>query len=308
VSATAPHHHHHVRLSAVQLGMLALLTLSWGLNWPVMKLGISTFPPLSFRTASMWLGLPLLYAAARASGTPLRIARGDWPELAKLTLTNMVVWYVLAILALQSLSSGRAAILGYTMPIFSALIGTALFAQRLHARQWAGVAAAALGVALLLWHELGVVANRPWAALVMLIAAATWALGTQQMRRTPLTVPTLAIIFWMTFLTTLVMTLLSLLFETPRWHAPDAATWAAIAYNALLIIGIAQPAWLVLARTLPPMASSLSVMMIPVLGTVSGALWLHETLHWQDGAAMLLMLVAIASVLVPPRAAATPGA
>jgi len=44
-------------------------------------------------------------------------------------------------------------------------------------------------------------------------------------------------------------------------------------------------------------------MLIPVLGTVSGALWLHETLHWQDGAAMLLMMAAIASVLWPSMTA-----
>ena len=101
---------------------MVLLTLSWGLNWPVMKLGISGFPPLTFRTASMWLGLPVLFAASLAMKTPLRIERRHWPELGKLTLTNMVVWYVLAILSLQSLSSGRAAILGYTMPIFLSLI------------------------------------------------------------------------------------------------------------------------------------------------------------------------------------------
>lgn len=77
----------------------------------------------------------------------------------------------------------------------------------------------------------------------------------------------------------------------------------AILYNAVLIFGMAQPIWLVLARSLPPVASTLSVMLIPVLGTVSGAWWLNERLHWQDGAAMLLMLVAIASVLWPARAA-----
>ncbi len=42
-------------------------------------------------------------------------------------------------------------------------------------------------------------------------------------------------------------------------------------------------------------------MMIPVLGTVSGAWWLGETLHWQDGAALILMGVALASVLWPAR-------
>ena len=78
--------------------------------------------------------------------------------------------------------------------------------------------------------------------------------------------------------------------------------WFGIVYNAVLVFGLAQPIWLVLARSLPPIASTLSVMLIPVLGVASGAWWLSERLHWQDVAAMLLMLVAIASVLWPARA------
>ena len=80
----------------------------------------------------------------------------------------------------------------------------------------------------------------------------------------------------------------------------------AIVYNAVAIFGFAHAAWFYLARTLPPTASTLSVMMIPVIGTLSGAWWLDETLHWQDGAAVVLMMAAIASVLWPRRAAAQP--
>ena len=273
----------------------------WGLNWPVMKSGISAFPPLAFRTLSMWMGLPLIYAATRLMKVSLRIEREHWRETGVLTFTNMIVWYVLAMISLQSLTSGRAAILGYTMPIFSAIVGAWLFGQRLNLRQWSGVAAAAVGVALLLWHELGRMAGTPWGAGGMLVAAAVWALGTQQLRRTRINAPTMAIVFWMTLATTLVMTLLTVTFERAQWHRPDATAWFGIVYNAVLIFGFAQPAWLVLARGLPPVASTLSVMLIPVLGTVSGAWWLNEQLHWQDIAAMLLMLVAIASVLWPAR-------
>ena len=289
--------------SARQLVLLALLTLVWGLNWPIMKFGVSHFPPLSFRALSMWLGLPVLYVAVRAMRIPLAIERRQWPELALLTVTNMVVWHVLAIVSVQALSSGRAAILGYTMPVFSALWGVALFGQRLTGRQLAGVAAAALGVTLLLWHELGRMAGKPWAALGMLVSAAVWALGTQQLRRTRIAAPTLAIVFWMTVITTLVMTLLAALTESSRWQSPSPGVWAAILFNAVLIFGYAQPVWLVLARALPPVASTLSVMLIPVLGTLSGAWWLNEQLHWQDVAAIGLMLAAIASVLLPSRAA-----
>ena len=291
-------------LSRKQVVLLAALTLVWGLNWPVMKAGIGGFPPLTFRTISMWLGLPVLYVATLVLKVPLRIARRDWRELGWLTVTNMIVWYAVAIVALQALSSGRAAILGYTMPVFSALIGVALFGQRLGARQWGGVAAAAIGVTLLLWHELGTMAGKPWGAIGMLFAAAVWALGTQQMRRTRIDAPTLAMGLWMTLATTLVMTVLSVAFEHDRWVAPPPVAWFGIVYNAVLVFGLAQPIWLVLARSLPPIASTLSVMLIPVLGVASGAWWLSERLHWQDIAAMLLMLAAIASVLWPARAEA----
>ena len=268
-----------------------------------MKQGVTGFPPLAFRTLSMWFGLPVLWAVLRVQAIPFTIRRRDWRELGALSLTNMIVWHVLAILAVQALSSGRAAILGYTMPIFSALWGVAWFGERLRPRHVAGVVAAGVGVALLLWHEFGNISGRPLAAVGMLVAAAVWALGTQQMRRTKIEAPTLAIVFWMTLLTALVMTVATIAFERERWIVPGTTTIAAVAYNAALIFGFAQPIWLILARNLPPVASSMSVMLIPVLGTVSGAWWLNEQLHWQDGAAIVLVLVAIASVMLPARGA-----
>jgi len=271
-----------------------------------MKLGVTGFPPLSFRAISMWLGLPVLWALLRWQRVPFAIRRADWAELAKLSLTNMIIWHIVAIQAIQALSSGRAAILGYTMPIFSALWGVALFGERLQPRHLAGIAAAAAGVALLLWHEFGALTGRPLAALGMLFAAAVWALGTQQMRRTTIQAPTLAIVFWMTLASTLVLTAGTVLFERHRWIPPLPATWGAIAYNALLIFGFAQAIWMMMARNLPPIASSMSVMMIPVLGVVSGAWWLNEELHWQDGAAIVLVLLAIATVLLPARRGTQP--
>jgi drug/metabolite transporter (DMT)-like permease len=214
----------------------------------------------------------------------------------------MLVWHVLLIVALPHLSSGRAAILGYTMPVFSALWGRALFDERLTLRQAAGVAAAGLAVVLLLWHEFTRLSGAPIAAGAVLVAAGVWGLGTQQLRRTDTPVPTLAISFWMTVATSAVLCALALAFEAPRWQLPGATALWAIAYNAVLVFGYCHAAWFYLARTLTPVASSTSVMLIPVLGIASGALWLGEPLHWQDGAAVTLILLSIAAVLLPARA------
>ena len=235
---------------------------------------------------------------------PFALPRKHWPELLWLAATNMFIWHGCIILAVKYLSSGRAAILGYTMPIFSAVIGVLLFQAVMSRRGWLGVSAAALGVALLLWHELSNLAGNPAGVALALVAAATWALGTQLLRRTRLPVPTLTLSFWMTVLTAFVMTALATGFEQSQWRMPGNATWFGIFYNAVLVFGFAHAAWFYLARSLPPVASTLSVMMIPVLGVATGALWLGEVLHWQDWTAVCLMVLAIASVLWPQRKSA----
>ena len=289
------------RLTRQQLATLVILTIAWGVNWPVMKLGVTTYPPLTFRALSILLGVPVLGLALVLLKVPFRLPRRHWPELARLTATNMLVWHICIILALRSLSSGRAAILGYTMPIFSAVLGAMFFSAVLSARAWMGVAAAAVGVGLLLWHEITGLAGRPLFVGLALFAALVWALGTQLLRRSRIDVPTLTLSFWMTTITGLGLTVLAAIFERSEWRMPDAnASWA-ILYNAVVIFGYAHAAWFYLARTLPPVASTLSVMFIPVLGVFTGALWLGEVLHWQDWAAVVLMMVAIGSVLLPAK-------
>ncbi|MRD46714.1 EamA family transporter [Caenimonas koreensis DSM 17982] len=289
------------RLTPKQLALLIALTLVWGINWPVMKVGVTSYPPLTFRALSILLGVPVLGLALVVMKVPFRLPRIYWREFAILTITNMMIWHVCIILAVRSLSSGRAAILGYTMPIFSAILGALLFGAVMTWRNWAGVAAAALGVALLLWHEFTGLAGHPVGVALALFAASVWALGTQLLRRTRIELPTLTLTFWMTVAAGVFMLVLGIIFERDQWVMPQGASAAAIVYNAVLIFGFAHAAWFYLARGLPPVASTLSVMFIPVLGVFSGALWLGEILHWQDWAAVVLMVVAIASVLWPAR-------
>jgi drug/metabolite transporter (DMT)-like permease len=293
-------------LSSRDVTVLVFLTLVWGLNWPVMKIGVTDFPPLTFRTLCMWLGTPVLALVLLGLRVPFRVPRAHWPELLVLAGFNMLFWHALMIMAVGALSSGRSAILGYTMPIFSALFGAVFFTNRMSARAWAGVGCAALGVFLLLWHELTQLSGKPMAVLLALGAASTWALGTQLLRRTRIPVPTLTLSFWMTALTCLAMTALAWVFEREDWtQAPPPRSQWAILYNALGVFVFAQAAWFYLARKLPPVASTLSVMMIPVLGVFSGALFLGEALHWQDWSAVGLMTLSIAAVLWPIAPSAT---
>ena len=294
-----------MRLTRRQLVVLVLLTLVWGLNWPVMKLGVSgtpaapqPYPPLTFRALSMVFGVPVLALALAGLKVPFTVPRAEWRELLRLAASNMLVWHVAVIVAVQQLSSGRSAILGYTMPIFAALWGRVFFGERLGLRQNLGVAVAALGVALLLSSEFTRLAGAPAAAAAIVVAAAVWAYGTHMLRRSDSALPLLTIVFWMTALTAAALVGLALAFERHLWRWPAPPVALAIAFNAVAVFGFAHAAWFYLARNLPPVASGISVMLIPVLGTFSGAALLGEALHWQDFAAVAAMVSAIALVLL----------
>ncbi len=69
----------------------------------------------------------------------------------------------------------------------------------------------------------------------------------------------------------------------------------------VLAVAFCHVVWSMLARKLPPAASGLSVMMIPVLGVFSGMWMLGEQPAWQDYVALALILVALSTVLLPSR-------
>lgn len=288
-------------LSRRDLLLLVLLTLFWGLNWPIMKLGVAELPPLYFRSICIAGGLVVIAAWAVARGISLRVPRGAWPAIVRLALPNVIVWHLLAIVAIRMLPSGRAAILGYTMPIWAVVFGLLFFRERPLPRHWLGVLAAAIGIVLLLASEFTSLAGAPLGTLLMLAAAASWGYGTHLMRRHLTGMPIIALTFWMLVLTLAAMVAAATMFELAQWRMPTPLEWALIAYNMVLAIAFCQVVWSMLARKLPPAASGLSVMMIPVLGVFSGMLILGERPAWQDYVALALILVALSTVLLPSR-------
>lgn len=288
---------------AALLGLVGL-TLAWGLNWPIMKFSLRELSPLYFRAATMTGGSLLLLAWFSARGQDMRLPRGTWLPVALLAAPNVLGWHLFSILGVQELASGRAAILGFTMPIWTTVLAALFFGEPLTRRVMIGVACAVTAIALLVAHEFVALAGRPLGIAWMQLAALSWAFGTILMRRTRLTLSTQAITVWMMLLSSCTFWLLAPLAEPwPGWRF-SAPMWLALAWGVAINYGIAQVVWFNLARTLPPTASAFSIMAVPVVGTVSAIVIVGEVPRWQDWAAALFVILAIGSTLLGRRAAA----
>jgi drug/metabolite transporter (DMT)-like permease len=80
--------------------------------------------------------------------------------------------------------------------------------------------------------------------------------------------------------------------------------WFAVLYNIFLAGTLAHWAWFSMARTLPVAVSSMSSLPVPVVGVLSGMLFLGERPGVSEFIALGLVLAALVAVLFPPASQA----
>ena len=291
-------------LSRKDFLLLIVLTLFWGLNWPVMKFGVTHIPPVTFRVMGMFCSLPVMWLFARRMNESIVVPKEHILTLIRLAIPNILISQTMMIIGVKMLSSGRAAILCYTMPVWAVIFSRLLFRTTLSKTALFGIVCAAAGALLLLSGDFSALSSGSAGTFIALGAAAVWGYGTVQLRQKQIPIPTSSLTFWMIAFSASIMAMIALIFERPLWQLPSSLEWAAILYNAICVFGIATTIWNKMARTLPPVASGLSIMMVPVVGVFSGAWILSESPNWQDYVAMLLILVSMSTVLLKPSASA----
>ncbi len=288
-------------LTRAQLWSLVALTLMWGINWPLMKFSLRELSPLYLRALTMTGGALWLFWYFRWQGLRMWPQRQEWSTVVRLGLPNMLGWHTLSILGVNELASGRAAILGFTMPIWAVILSVLFLGERLTLRITLAVLAVAISLALLTFNEITQISGHPWGIVWMELAALAWAIGTVMMRHARLTLPIQTLTVWMMLLTSACLWLIAILREPwPSWNF-SALMWLALAYTVFINYGFAQSIWTALARHLPPATSAMSIMAVPLVGTAGAMVMLGEWPHWQDYVAVLFVTGAIALVLLPQR-------
>jgi drug/metabolite transporter (DMT)-like permease len=291
------------RVPASGLFLVAVLTLVWGCNWPVLKLGVTELAPLTFRGATLPFAALGLLLAARLSGDSIRIPREHWGKVLALALFNIAAWNGLILFGVQQMPAGRSAILAYTMPIWTVLFGMALLHEPLSTRKIIGLVLGMLGMAVLLGEDVRHITRSPMGTLFILAAAISWAFGTVLLRRWKPPVPQNTLTGWMMLIGWQPIAVCVPLFDE---HPIDSlahmsgTAWFAVLYNIFLAGTVAHWAWFTMARTLPVAVSSLSSLPVPVVGVLSGILFLGERPGPSEYIALALVLASLSAVLFAP--------
>jgi drug/metabolite transporter (DMT)-like permease len=189
------------RVSPKVLALLGTLTLVWGTNWPLFKIALDELPVLTFRAIVLVTASLVLLAIMLARGESFAVPRGKWPALVAASALNLFIWNIATSIAVLYIPSGHASVLAYTMPLWVALIGFAVFGQRLTGRLLAAILIGASAVVALMVPNFASYAHAPAGLFWGLFAGFCWAVGTFVVKRTSWHGMGLSLTFWQVVIT-----------------------------------------------------------------------------------------------------------
>ncbi len=281
--------------------LLILLSVLWGLNFPLVKIALAEIGPWSLRSFCLVVGALGMLGLAWASRLPLRVPRAEVLPLFIVSLFNITGFHLLSAYGLSLIDSSSAIMIAYTMPLWVVLLSVPLLGEALTGRRAFGLLLGLGGVALLSAPAWGAIGQTPVGILVMISAAICWAVGTVGLKLVKWSIPTLVLSGWQLTLGAMPVVIGTPFFETIEIPDLSWQAGAALAYSAIVSTVICVYAWFRLIAVFPAGIAALSTLAIPVVGVLGGNILLAEPLTARMVMALILLLAALACVLLEPR-------
>ncbi|HWJ95009.1 MAG TPA: EamA family transporter [Telluria sp.] len=278
------------------LTALAVVAI-WGVNFVVIKIGLSDLPPVLF-TALRFLcaALPLVFFVPRP--------RAAWHLVAAYGLFQFALQFTLLFTGIKlGLPAGLASLVIQLQAFFTIGLAVLMLGERPRGFQLAGALVAFAGMALVAAKLEG---QATLAGFVLVVAAGLcWALANITTRKMG-TVSALSLVVWGSLIATPPLFVASLLMEgVGAWRQAAASfslvTLGAVLFNAYPNTILGFGVWSMLIRRYAAATVAPFTLLVPVAGMVSAALVLGEPLQWWKIAAGLLVLSGLALNQFGPR-------
>lgn len=281
------------------------VTVGWGTAWPVMKFVVSEIPPWTFRGVMAPFGVIVLLILARFSLKSLPLPKGQWKAMTISALFNVTGWQIFSAYGLTLLGAGHAAIITYTMPLWAVLLGIFLIGERPTLRRLLGLVLGLAGMLVLVSGEFGIFRDSPLGVLFMLGAAICWGAGTVLYKRTSWILPAKAMASWQLVVGGLPIMVIALIVEIPNFPPVSLTAIVGLIYILLIPIAFCLFSWFKIVTLVPVSVSSISTLMIPVIGVISGNLLLGEAIGWREWGSLIFVCLGLSFVLLPEKLSST---
>ena len=284
-------------------GLLILLTLSvtWGVNWPMMKLALQDIPVWTFRTLCLMLGGSTLLLITRLSRQSVALPRGKLGAIAFVSLFNITGWHLCSAYGLLHTGGGRAAIIGYTMPLWTSIFSVWILKTRPNARHVLALMCGLAALVTLLADDLATLGGAPLGVIFMLLAALNWGFGTILVKKFDWGgMSVLALTGWQQLIGGIPIVIGWWLLEpVPDFSSYSLPALIGLGYAIFVAMVFCHTAYFKLVSILPAHVAAMGVMAVPVVGVVSSAWLLGERVGWAEWLALGFVVTQMVLLMRP---------
>jgi drug/metabolite transporter (DMT)-like permease len=275
-----------------------LLCIIWGSTWLFIKLGLEDLPPFTFAGIRFVIASLILYAIIIARRIQLPRRRKDWTLLAVTGILSFTLNYGLVFWGEQYISSGLAALLQATIPVFGLVIAHFyLPGEQMTPAKIFGVVLGIAGVGVIFSNQLTVAGTEALAgsaALVVGSACAAYANVLVKSRGGKMEPAILA--FGQMLFGLVPLLLIGIIFEgNPlRFHWTGMAV-ISLFYLAIVGTVIAFLLYYWLVQHMDVTKTMLIALVTPIIAVALGIIILNEELNWRTvmGGAMIMLGIAL---------------
>tara|TARA_R110002072_G_scaffold13606_22_gene57295 strand:+ start:708 stop:1598 length:891 start_codon:yes stop_codon:yes gene_type:complete len=287
------------------IGFIALAgaILGYGGLWPVSKTALEFMPPFWYAAIRIAIGATILFGILLATGKLRLPTRHDIPLVFSVGIFMMAIYTLLMHIALLYVEAGRAALLGYTTPIWVLPAAYFVLKERPSRRRLLGLVVAVAGLVVLFnpgsfdWTDRDVVIGN----LMLLGCGLSWSVSIIHIRKhKPVRTPFQLAPFQLS-LAAVLIAIMALVFDPlPVWTG-EAVQIGVFAYGGIMGTAVAMLSVTTAIRYLPTVVSTVGLLGVPVFALSLSVLLLGETLTVDLAAGLVLILAGIGLVSVPDR-------
>jgi len=253
---------------------LALLVAIWAVSWPVIKVGVTTVPPIWYACLRYVIATGCLFAVVAWRRELKLPSRSDRRLVGVSGVLQMGVYSALSGLALTMLPPGRASVVAFSTPLWVVPLAAWWLHEPISLRGMVGVGLGLVGVLEI--AAPGFSANGrilPYA--VLMAAAAAWAVSIVVVRAHRFDASALALAPWQTLVAATLLCPLAIAMEggPPRIGVSGLAS---LAYVGPIATALAYWAVVELGRHIRASTIAMALLATPSLGLLISALTLGE--------------------------------
>jgi len=263
-----------------------------------MKLGVHHMPPLWFAATRMILGSLFLFGLLALQGRLRLPVWSDRTILITIAIIQIALSTALIHSGLLFLGAGRSAVLVFTMPLWVAPLAFFFLKERISTIKIAGMGLGLIGVAILFnplafdFTDRSLLIGNGF----MLVASFSFATAIIFVRRNLGVAPIIQLVPWQLFCGSVLLAIAALSIEGTPQAAWSASLIAIVAYNGPIASGFCFWAYLTVSSNLPAMNTAIGSLGIPVIGVVSSAFILGESLTLSVISGLVLIVLGVLAV------------